>query len=112
MQVVAYQLAALQHVNNGGKLGEGAIPEQYQDGTYILKQQEQKPHKLLDLNQGVQMLLPVMGASAVQLAHAALGCVRIMDGKVLAPDGESETFCNNCCMRALQNKNWKAQIVC
>jgi hypothetical protein len=83
-------LAVLQHINNGGRLGEGAIPEQFQDESYPLRakaqQQETSPAAMPSLE--VQVLLPVMGAATLQLAHAALACVRIMDSKVVAPDGE------------------------
>jgi hypothetical protein len=37
----------------------------------------------------VVALLPVLGAAAIRLAHAALGCVRIMEKKVVRTSGAS-----------------------
>jgi hypothetical protein len=89
LQVAYCQLATLQHISNGGRLGEGAIPERFQPESYPLGRDAQEKKKAAGLpSPEVQVLLPVMGAAALQLAHAALACVRIMDSKILAPDGK------------------------
>jgi hypothetical protein len=74
-----------------GKLGEGAPPEQFQDESHLSSKEAQDKQKGAPLPlKEVQVLLPVMGAAALQLAHAALGCVRIMDTLVTNMNGKLE----------------------
>jgi hypothetical protein len=42
------------------------------------------------LDPEVVALLPVLSAASVQLAHTVLGCVRLMESKVLKHPGEYE----------------------
>jgi hypothetical protein len=89
LQVAYHQLITLQHINNGGRLGEDTIPEQLRDESYPLRREPQDMGETTELpSPEVQVLLAVMGAAALQLAHAALGCVRIMD--TLVPRADSK----------------------
>jgi hypothetical protein len=63
--------------------------EQLRDESYPLRREPQDMGETTELpSPEVQVLLAVMGAAALQLAHAALGCVRIMD--TLVPRADSK----------------------
>jgi hypothetical protein len=57
------------------------------------------------LSPGAQVLHSVLAAATLQLAHAALRCVRIMETKVLTPVGECSTTQNNTAQQDIQC-NW------
>jgi hypothetical protein len=46
----------------------------------------------MEMREDVVVMLPLLSAAALQLAHAALGCVRLVNNKVVPSFAERESI--------------------